>query len=53
MVSLSYLCNVNWKITDKYLAVGQLGKTKYLLSVKVRYSGDKDEVTFEQLEGRR
>ena len=41
------------RITDNYMAVGLLGKTNYLLFVKVRYSGDKDEVTFEQLEGRR
>lgn len=35
------------------MAIWQLGKTKYLLFLKVRYSGDKDDVAFEQLEGRR
>lgn len=40
-------------ITDNYASVGGSGKEKYLLTAKVRFKGDKDEVTFEQLEGRR
>lgn len=41
------------RITDNYVAIGVLAGKKYLFSVEVRYKGDKDEVTFEELEGRR
>jgi len=40
-------------ITDNYASyVNRNGET-YIFSAKVRYKGDVDEVTFEQLEGRR
>jgi hypothetical protein len=41
------------RITDNYVSVGVSDGLKYLFFVKVRYKGDKDEVTFEELEGRR
>ena len=41
------------RITDNYVSIGAGTGKKYLLYVKVRYKGDKDEVTFEELEGRR
>ena len=40
-------------ITDNYSAIGVVKGEKYLFSAKVRYKGDSDLVTFEQLEGRR
>lgn len=51
-----YSQNLAWEdkyefgITDNYQSVDENGITYF---VKVRYHGDKDEVTFEQLEGRR
>ena len=40
-------------ITDNYATVGVRNGEKYIFSAKVRYKGDLDEVSFEQLEGRR
>ena len=40
-------------ITENYQAIGSVKAVNYLLSVKVRYKGNTDEVDFEQLEGRR
>ena len=40
-------------ITDNYASVGVSNGEKYIFAAKVRYKGDVDEVSFEQLEGRR
>lgn len=40
-------------ITDNYGSVGVSNGEKYIFQAKVRYKGDVDEVSFEQLEGRR
>lgn len=40
-------------ITENYQVVGYINNESYLISIKVRYKGDTDEVNFEQLEGRR
>ena len=40
-------------IEDRYFAVNSRGKYKVAYYARVKYSGDKDEITFEDLEGRR
>ena len=40
-------------ITDKYLSVRYLGGLRHLQIVIVKFSSDRDEITFEELEGRR
>ena len=41
------------RITDNYASIAVVDGKRYLLGVKVRYRGDRDEVTFEELEGRK
>lgn len=40
-------------IYENYVSIGSLDDIKYWITAEVTYKGDKDEVTFEQLEGRR
>ena len=40
-------------ITENYATIGSINGENYIISAKVRYKGDTDEVSFEQLEGRR
>ena len=40
-------------ITDNYASTSKINNKTYIFKVKVRYKGDVDEVSFEQLEGRR
>ncbi len=42
-----------YKITDNYISLNTNVGNGYVAFVKVRYFGDKDEIDFEQLEGRR
>jgi hypothetical protein len=45
--------NYQYTITDNYIAFNKNEGNGIHLQVKVRYYGDKDKVTFEQLEGRK
>ncbi|MBC5842647.1 hypothetical protein H8R23_14630 [Flavobacterium sp. F-380] len=42
-----------YTISDNYISINKNEGNGVFFSVKVRYYGDKDEVTFEQIEGRR
>jgi hypothetical protein len=52
--SLIWEGDYDYGITDNYTAIWQTSKGKTLIAKgEIRYFGDKDEVTFEDLEGRR
>lgn len=40
-------------ITDNYAAIGEVNGENYLFTCKIRFKGDTDRVSFEDLEGRR